>query len=510
MNTTGSNLLMRLVIVAMSLTFVLVAVFLGLIGAVTNWYLQLLIISVAVPGVLLLVDYRIGLAFIILLLPYANSPFLPKAGPVSMVNVLILGVVFSAFIRWLMFRLGGRILEVPIPRELIWFYFVPFAIAMLIGTTHLGEIPAHIFAVKLGRGEKYGLHEYWISFYLKTMLLVAAVFALGAAVLEGKKVHRYTGLVVASGCLYSLGIFAVVFLSGYSLEQIKDIRDSLRPLGHHNNDAGYMLMWPFAAALFMREFVTGRARVVLTMATFLTFLGIILTFSRGGFLAAIAVVAYYLWHFRRLRATIFVAASAVVALMFAPDAVRDRLLTGLEDKSVYSQVASSSGSGDELTAGRVFIWRNMAPEVLNSPLFGRGVDSGMWSEFVKNGSIFSHPHNMYLSILMDLGILGAICMIFAFRYVWRLFGRLSKDNRLDRSVQGYFAGARAALIGMLAAGIAGVAYLPLNHQLYLWVSIGLAAGFSRRLEIIDQTGLEKPVVNANLHDEARRAFFVPR
>jgi len=385
-------------------------------------------------------------------------------------------------LRWLMFRLGGKKLEVPVPRELVLFYFVPFALAMLIGTTHLSEIPPHLYAVKLGRGEKYGLHEYWISFYLKTMLLVAAVFALGASVLEGGKTYRYTGLVVVSGCLYSLGIVGVVLMSGYSLDQIKNVRDSLRPLGHHNNDAGYMLMWPFAAALFMREFFVGRLRFVLTVAALLIFFGIVLTFSRGGFLAALAVVAYYLWHFRRLRTTLFVAVCSVLALMFAPDAVRDRLLTGLDDRSVYSQVASSSGSGDELTAGRVYIWRNMAPEVLQSPVFGRGVDSGMWSEFVKNGSIFSHPHNMYLSILMDMGLLGALCLALAFRYVWKMFKTLSEDVRLTPSVQGYFAGARAGLIGMLAGGIAGVAYLPLNHQLFLWIAIGMGAGYMRLLQ----------------------------
>jgi O-antigen ligase len=196
-----------------------------------------------------------------------------------------------------------------------------------------------------------------------------------------------------------------------------------------------------------------------------------------------AVVAFYLLYFRRLKATAFIAVFSVIALLAAPDAVRDRLLTGLDDNSVYNQVASQSGSGDELTAGRVFIWRNMAPEILKSPLVGRGIDSAMWSDFVKNGSIFANPHNMYLAILMDLGILGAICLAFAFRFVWRLFKRLSEESRLEPSVQGYFVGARAGLVGMLAAGIAGVAYVPLNQQLFLWISIGLAVGFSKKLSL---------------------------
>lgn len=475
---------MRALVVALCLSVGLIAIFLGLLGAVSNWYIQVLVISVAVPGVLLLVDYRFGLAFIILFLPYANSPLLPKVGPVSMVNVLILGVCFSFLVRWLMYRLGGRRIEVPIPRELILFYFVPFTLAMMIGSTHLNEIPSHLYGAKLPTEGGYGFYDYWISFYFKTMLLVAAVFALGASVIEGKKSNHYVWLVVVSGCLYSAGIFAVVALSGYSLDQLRYIRDSLRPLGHHNNGVGYMLIWPLAAALFMREFVdVAFKRYLLLAAAGLIFCGILMTFSRGGFVAAMTVVGYYVWHFRRLRTALLVVSFAVVAVVFSPDAVRDRLLTGLEDKSVYDQVASRSGSGDELTAGRVFVWRNLAPEILRSPLFGRGVDSGMWSEFVKNGNTYANPHNMYLSILLDMGIIGAICMVVAFRFVWSIFRKLSVDVRLPPSVQGYFAGATAGLVGMLAGAMTGLSYYPLNIQLYLWIAIGLGLGYRRRLQL---------------------------
>lgn len=468
--------------VAVLLATALLAVLLGLVGAVAGWFAQVLILSVALPFVLLLVDYRLGLALVVLFLPYAGSPMLPKAGPLSLINVLLLGVCASFVLRWALMRMVGRQIVIPVTREFIGLYFVVVTAATLIGTLHLGEIPRH-FVLSQGF-ESYGLKEYWISFYFKMMLLViATVCVMGAAVVENGKGLRFAVLSVISGVLFVFAVFAVIAASGASLDHLRHIRNFLRPLGMHNNEAGLMLFWPLAMALFMREFVQHKgARMALFVAVLIIGTGVLFTFSRGAFVAMVTVTAFYVWHYKRLRAGLMVLTVAVIGVALAPDAVRDRLMTGLDGGSVTEQFDARYGQGaDELTAGRVYIWTNLAPEVVRSPLIGRGMESGMWSQFIKDGNLINNPHSLYLRLLMDLGIVGAMCMLFFYRYVWKLFRRMSNDSRLEPAMRGYFLGAAAGMLGMLASGVAGGTYYPANYQLFFWVAVGLGLAYSRRL-----------------------------
>lgn len=468
------------ILVALTLASVIgiVATFLGLVNALADWQIKLLIISVLLPAILLLVDYRFGLALIVLLFPYSGSPLLPKAGPFSMINILIIGVSMSFLLRSVLSNMNGTKLPFPLKQELFWFYLVPIAFATMNGTFHLDEIPAHLSSAD--GADSYTVRQYWISFYFKSMLLVAAACILGAAAVEQRDALRFAKLTIWSGLLYVVLIVVVISATGASLDQLKNARGFLRPLGFHNNEAGYLLFWPFAAALFMREYVSSRVhRATLLAATLIIALGIILTFSRGAFIAMLTVAMVYVWRFRHIRVGMFVLMLAVVAFAIAPAAVRDRLSTGLDGQSIGGQL--EAGGNDELTAGRVYLWRNLAPEIIRSPVIGRGLDSGRWSEFAKRGSVFVNPHNLYISILMDLGIIGAVLIFLFYRFVWRLFRRLSEDSRLEPALRGYFLGAVAAMLGMLVSGMAWGAYYPATFLLFFWTSIGLALGCDRYL-----------------------------
>ena len=118
--------------------------------------------------------------------------------------------------------------------------------------------------------------------------------------------------------------------------------------------------------------------------------GILLTGSRGAFVAMAAVVGALPLHFRRLRTAFFVVTLVVVGVAVAPEAVQDRLLRGLDT----SASRASSSRGDELRRGRVYIWQNLAPEIARSPLYGRGLMSTRWSRYVRSGAFSAdHPHN---------------------------------------------------------------------------------------------------------------------
>ncbi|WOI45607.1 hypothetical protein [Acidovorax sp. BLS4] len=65
---------------------------------------------------------------------------------------------------------------------------------------------------------------------------------------------------------------------------------------------------------------------------------------------------------------------------------------------------------------------------------------------------------MYLEILMDMGLLGAIAMFLFYRHVWRVFRWLGRDERVPPAMRGFFTGAWTGLLSLLIYGAANGHY----------------------------------------------------
>lgn len=461
-----------------ALALAAVALLVLLFGASTaalDWDVQAIVLTALVPALLMFYDYRIGLALLIFILPFDNAQFLPKLGPLSALNVLILGVALAFLLQAALRQLTPRPLAVVVPRTLIWFYAVPVTFAVVVGSFHFKEISS-IYLLQT-HPEGYTLANYWVSEYFKRMLLVAAACVLGSSVYAARSGRRWIILSCAASLVFVVAQVVLTLTTGISAGDLLSNRDFFNFLGRQNNEAGVMLVTAFAPLLFMREMMRSRwRRFALMLAVLALVGGILLTGSRGAFVAMLTVVALYLLHFRRLRTAFFVVMVAVIGVAVAPDAVQDRLLLGLQNRRIESIAAPN----DELSAGRVFIWENLAPEVARSPLYGRGLMSTQWSRYVRSGAFLaSHPHDMYLEILMDVGLYGAICMFVFYSYVWRTFRRLGRDERFSPGVRGYFLGAWAGFVGMLVYGIPGGHWYPVPEQVFLWLSLGIAMGYAR-------------------------------
>lgn len=460
-----------------------VALLSGFVVAFFGWEGQVLLLTVALPATLLFVDYRYGLLLAIMLLPYNNAKFLPSAGPLTVINVLLLGVFVSFLIRWVRTRLIDRPLAVPVPRELVLWYWLPITIGMVIGTFHLGDISIHY--LRMNEIHAVGVREYWVGLYVKAMLLVATACILGAAVVENAKAMRFMIATVVSGVLFVGAMVMTVVSTGATLQQLQQERGLLEILGRHNTEASVLLLGVLAPTLFMREFVKRPVSKFVLLICVLTLVsGLLLTMSRGGVAGFLVVLGLFVWHFRRPRLIVAVLAVAVITFALTPAAIQDRLLLGLENSAgrpIAAQVASGP-VGDNLTMGRVWLWSLVAGEIEESPLYGRGVTSIQWSSAAKRGMFHhTHPHSVYLEVLMDLGILGAVCIGAFYVFVWRLFKRLSRDERVPPAMRGWFVGSAAGLLGMLTYGLTNGHYYPAPEQLYFWISVGLALGYRRWL-----------------------------
>lgn len=216
-------------------------------------------------------------------------------------------------------------------------------------------------------------------------------------------------------------------------------------------------------------------RVAAVAAGCCCIIGLVLTGSRGGFIALmVALTVGVIFAGRHRRARVFpivvVAALLTVAgvVAFAPPVVKDRI----------------TGAGDG--SGRTDIWRVGVEMVKANPVMGVGAGNfqARLPEYVleaglirRNDAIVNRPrgtHNIYLRVLSQLGIVGLLLFVAiivsalaAHVAAARSFAR-QKDEQMELIARALFAG----LCGMLAAGFFG-SWL-FSKQLWLLLAIGPA------------------------------------
>ena len=142
-----------------------------------------------------------------------------------------------------------------------------------------------------------------------------------------------------------------------------------------------------------------------------------------------------------------------------------------------------SGDADAVSAGRVLgIWGPLLPEMLNSPLWGNGRGAVMWSEPMERGlmHIVTHPHNAYIELYYDMGLLGSALVIAYFLHVWKGFRALGSNAFLTPEMRGFYKGAAAGLVCFFVTGFAGSSFVPKPEYAFLWIAIGMMYGHLAR------------------------------
>lgn len=130
--------------------------------------------------------------------------------------------------------------------------------------------------------------------------------------------------------------------------------------------------------------------------------------SRGALIASWAALLFSMIWFKRLRTirtvAIIIACSGAGLLLSRLHRVPDKHF-GLER---IKQV-SDSVTLDDLTSGRMTVWRAAWDAILDRPLFGHGQGQfGLVVTEVRHLEI-NHPHNSVLQVVFDWGLLGAAC-----------------------------------------------------------------------------------------------------
>jgi probable O-glycosylation ligase (exosortase A-associated) len=200
-------------------------------------------------------------------------------------------------------------------------------------------------------------------------------------------------------------------------------------------------------------------------------LGVIGTSSRGGFIAAIAVVCYLWWRGRsKGRGSLVVLALVLAVYSYAPPVFFERMDT----IRTYEEDGSA--------VGRIMAWNSAIRMANDNPL--RGVGSGHFS--VKLGTEYQPPeyefqnlpwltaHSVYFLALGELGYPGLFFVLAILYFNIRSGERIIKKvrqspSKLARRYESLFLHMNASLIGFAVGG----AFLSALYYPHLYVISGI-------------------------------------
>lgn len=194
---------------------------------------------------------------------------------------------------------------------------------------------------------------------------------------------------------------------------------------------------------------------------------IVLSLSRTAWLSLALGVLLLWWisgHGVRLRAAVSVLmVSGVLATAVVVSGVGTLLVSRLQ------AVSSVLDTG---ITGRLEIWRAVLTQFVAHPLFGVGIKGteALTLSFTENAA---NPHNVYVQILAELGLVGAALFALLVGYlVWKLW---RAGNVLPVPLRSTAWGLLAAVCCYLVQSLTQAEFMDLG----IWTLLGLAAGMAR-------------------------------
>jgi O-antigen ligase len=435
---------------------------------------QAMFVTLAIVGaVLVLYDFRIGALLLLVLLPFSNSAVFPRElmgmQGLNPMNLVALATMASFVVHGGLARIG-RLLPLP----LVLIYLPPIVLAAFIGSQRIDDIATVMYEEMLV--DYHNPMAYIAGVLVKPMQLVVVAMLIAAAVAYVERPERFLRPLVVSVGAFSLVVIGYVILSGVGLAELSrsDSRGFYnQPIGMHANELGRLFLMGYALLLFTWwEAKSPGFKTLLAVTTVLTVIAMLLTFSRAAVLGFLVVNGMFLlWKFNA-RSLSMLLVAAVLAIAFVPDALYQRITLGLD-----------SGDIEEVSAGRVRgLWLPLLPDLWQTPPWGSGLDSMLWSSATHTGAVppTGHPHNAYLRAALDMGFIGLALMLAYFAFVWRGFRSLGANPHLSPELRGFFQGAAAGLVAYLVTNWAGSSLLPAVEWTLLWIAIGMMYGMLAR------------------------------
>lgn len=247
----------------------------------------------------------------------------------------------------------------------------------------------------------------------------------------------------------------------------------LNEIGYHAVNMSMMLSGASWAALAMLPLAQSRRRKLLVVLAFFTIAyGQALTGGRMGYITW-GVVGLVLSLIRWRRYLLLVPVVPIVLTLAVPGAV-DRMLQGFGEENAAGDAYVNQY---EVTSGRNLIWPHVIEKIQEKPTWGFGREAMarvglvdyLWNHYRES---FPHPHNAYLEMLLDNGLVGFLLVIPFYLVVLFHAVRLFRDRTspLASAIGGM---AAALVLALMIAALGSQTFYPREGAVGMWAAIGL-------------------------------------
>lgn len=448
-------------------------------------------------------DWYRGLCFMLPLLAVLERPDMPREmlgiGGVNPFNIL-LGYVLVA---WFVQRRndGSRWRVDPKVTRLLAIYMLILAVSTYRAFADLGSLNgAYVY---LGRSPT-STSEFLIDAVINTVkwLIPGLLIAVGANSKE--RVRLAVVGILLTGALLSLQVIAKMMPALIGGQDLADraLRVLDRDLGYHRVDLAAItasMAWAFLAARPAFNRVIAPA---ITIGGFLLCtLAMAATGGRAGMLSWI-MCALVLGFLKWRKILILVPVVAILAVAIVPG-LRDRVFEGFggddtsqEQMDRRTRMGAIDESGRDryaITSGRVVVWPMVIEQANKRPIVGFGREAMQRTGIVArlrdelNITSFGHPHNAYLQLYLDTGLIGVFVVGWFFWLLVRKSLRVFEDPP-DRSAFMVATMSLSFLVINLTASLGSQSFYPKQGATLFWIVIGLSLSQLMRREAVPSTG----------------------
>ena len=267
--------------------------------------------------------------------------------------------------------------------------------------------------------------------------------------------------------------------------------------GYHRVNLSMMLagaMWAVLCSTYLVR--QSWLKAMFITASLAIFFAQALTGGRTGY-GTWAVVGLCIGLFRFRKYLLIIPIAVIVSVMVIPG-VYERMAQGFSAETRDPGILAAAEPLDNepdlytITAGRNIAWPHVVEKIQEALLsgYGRlamnrtGIAWLLWSEY---GEVFPHPHNAYLELLLDNGVLGAIPVLTFYFLIIKFSLSLLADSR-SRFFVAIGGVTLSLVIALLVASIGSQTFYPREGAVGMWCMIGLMLRvYTQREVALDQS-----------------------
>jgi O-antigen ligase len=253
--------------------------------------------------------------------------------------------------------------------------------------------------------------------FIKTV----AIFILMTSLINTRKrLRAIISLTVICGTWLAIHAVGSYASSNFTMDGTR-IEGIVGGIFSNPNDLALALnmLIPLAATLALTS--VGRKRLLYSACALIMTAGVIVTFSRGGFLTLVALSAVMVWKFgrgQRVKALIAIMLPSVILIAAVFDTYQNRLI------SIFDHKKDQSGSAQERTE----LLKHGLALAVQRPFIGVGI--GNYHIYSIREKV---AHNAYLETAVELGTLGLIAYLTMILAPLRGLARIERETLKARS-----------------------------------------------------------------------------